>query len=113
MILRSEALVRAPHLTRVQFLSHWREKHAPLVAGLARDLRIRGYRQVRAFVPEGEQEPAFDGFAQVFFDSIEDFRAMLASKEGRDAARLLAADEKLFLDRARCTVVWGSEHVII
>jgi uncharacterized protein (TIGR02118 family) len=109
MIYQLHALVRLPALTRAQFLHHWTQHHAPLVKSLAADLRIRSYDQMHvadlAAVPPGP----FDGFAIVGFKDFEDFQAMLASPEGRAAARRVREDERAFFDRQASPVSWTLE----
>lgn len=113
MIVRTEALVRLPDLSREEFQRHWRDHHAPLVTGLASALGIISYKQIHALTPEGDADPAFDGIAHVVFESVEALKAMLATTDGRSAARILRDDESVFLDRGRSRIVWGAEHSII
>lgn len=112
MIVMTDALVRLPTLSRDDFQLHWREFHAPLVTSLAETLGILSYKQIHALLPDGESEPEFDGFAQVVFESIEAFKAMLDADEGRSAAKMVRDDERLFIDRSRSKIVWGVEHPV-
>lgn len=110
MIYQVHALVRLPALTHAAFVHHWREHHAPLVQSLAADLRIKSYDQMHGLDhPEGR----YDGFAIVGFQDLEDFEAMLASPEGRAAARRVREDEKSFFDSKRSTVTWTREVPIL
>lgn len=113
MIVRSTALVRLPQLSRADFQSHWRDRHAPLIIGFASVLGIISYRQVHAQAPEGEADPAFDGFAHVVFESHDAFRAMLGTPAGVSAAKAVWRDEQEFIDTSRSVSIWGSEQTII
>jgi uncharacterized protein (TIGR02118 family) len=113
MIFQVHALVRLPGLTPATFQEHWRERHAPLVQRLAADLRIKSYRQMHALPDPTGRETRHDGYAIAGFEGLDDFAAMLASIEGRAAARLIREDEKLFFDGKASTVTWTSEISII
>jgi uncharacterized protein (TIGR02118 family) len=113
MIYQVHALVRLPGLTSAAFQEHWRERHAPLVQRLAADLRIKSYRQLHTLPNPAGHEACYDGYAIVGFEGLDDFAAMLASVEGRAAARLIREDEKLFFDGKASTVTWTSEISII
>src|SRR5439155_7455521 len=71
---------RLPHLSRAEFQRYWREVHGPLVRQHAAVLRIRGYVQVHTLddplqevlrAARGGPE-AFDGVAELWWDSRED-----------------------------------------
>ena len=109
MIYQVHALVRLPAITRAQFLHHWTQHHAPLVKSLAADLRIRSYDQMHVTDPATVQPSPFDGFAIVGFKDFRDFEAMLASPEGRAAARRVRDDEGVFFDRHASPISWTLE----
>lgn len=112
MIYQVHALVRLPTITRAQFVHHWTQHHAPLVKSLAADLRIRSYDQMHVTNPETVPPSTIDGFAIVGFKDFEDFQAMLASPEGRAAARRVRHDEGFFFDRQASSVSWAVEFPI-
>lgn len=107
MIYQIHALVRLPTLTRGQFLDYWSQRHAPLVKSLAADLRIRSYDQMHVADVGATPPGPFDGFAIVGFEDYEDFQAMLASAEGRAAARRVGEDERYFFDRDASQTSWS------
>lgn len=113
MIYQVHALVRLPQLTREEFFNHWKTVHGPLVLNLAADLRIVSYRQLHGVPPPAGGEEPYDGFAIVGFRDAEDFTAMLASPEGKAAARKVRADEAHFFDRAASSVSWTHEVAIL
>jgi uncharacterized protein (TIGR02118 family) len=100
---------RLPHLSRAEFQRYWRETHGPLVRGHAGVLRIRRYVQshtlehpMNAALAESRGAPdAFDGVAELWWDSLDDLAAATASAEGRAAAQELYQDERRFIDHAR------------
>ncbi|PQM26295.1 hypothetical protein CVO77_14640 [Sphingopyxis lindanitolerans] len=113
MIYQVHALVRLPGLTHAAFVHHWREHHAPLVTSLAADLRIKSYDQMPGVDYPAGCASRYDGFAIVGFQDLEDFEAMLASPEGRAAARRVREDEKSFFDSKASTVTWTREVPIL
>jgi uncharacterized protein (TIGR02118 family) len=121
MIKLSFAVCRLPTLSREEFQSYWRERHAPLVAKHREALRIRRYVQVHALghpldaalrgsrgAPEG-----YDGVAELWWDSAEDLAQAASSPAGREAARELLADERRFIDLERSPLWLGEEHVVL
>ena len=101
------ALRRQAQLSVDAFQSYWRETHGPLVASVASDLGIRRYVQVHtlddpfnaaASASRGGMEPAYDGVAELWFDSEAAVAATLASEKGAAAGALLLADEQRFID---------------
>lgn len=47
--------------------------------------------------------PAFDGVAEVWFESEEDFVEAMGTPEGQELSEMLVKDEANFLDHARCS----------
>jgi len=114
-------LRRAPHLSREEFQRYWREHHAPLVREAAPALRIVRYVQTHTLpttlneaLQRGYQAPeAFDGVAELWWNSLEDFTAPRDSAEGRAARRRLLEDERRFIDLAASPVWLAEEHAIV
>lgn len=115
-------LRRLPHLTAEQFYAYWREEHSPLVRKHAAALRIKRYVQSHAFDhaelraaldARGTGVPPYDGVAELWWDSLEDLRAVGASEEGRRAGRDLLADEREFIDLKSSSIFYTREHVVI
>ncbi len=120
MIKLTFALTRRADLTREAFQTYWYETHAPLVASVREVLRIRRYVQLHSAPPELSEpirrsrsapEP-FDGVAQLWWDSPEDFAAAGTDPAGAEAGRLLLDDERRFIDLARSPLWLGDERVI-
>lgn len=115
-------LRRRPELSLEEFQSYWRERHAPLVAQVAPLLRIRRYVQSHGFTDpalagpvaaRGATVPAYDGVAELHWDSIEDLVAVNDSKEAREAGRLLLEDERQFIDLPQSPLFWVRENHVI
>jgi uncharacterized protein (TIGR02118 family) len=112
---------RLPDLSLAEFQRYWREKHGPLVARNAKAQRIRRYVQVHALdnpineimrEGRGADEP-FDGVAELWWDSMEDFVASATSPEGQQAGQALLEDERRFIDLTRSCLWLGEEHVVV
>lgn len=113
--------MRLPHLTRADFLNHWRDVHAPLIASLANALGVRRYVQFHGL--DGDTLgtlgvrpsalPEWDGIAQIWFDDQEAALRARNTIDGKAAIARVRADELLFLDRARSIAWWGEPHVVI
>ena len=114
-------LRRLPTLSRAEFQRYWRETHAPLVEKHRAALRVRRYVQVHTedspvndALRAGRGGPeAYDGVAELWWDSDEDLQAAVASPEGQQAGRELLEDERRFIDLANSPLWIAQEHEII
>ena len=115
-------LRRRDDLTREEFQRYWREEHAPLVERHAEALRVRRYVQTHAretdldeaLAAPRESEPrAYDGVAELWWDSMEDLIAAFTSEEGQAAGRALLEDEQRFIDLPRSPIWLGEELVVV
>lgn len=70
-------LKRKDGMTREAFANWWLHEHAPLARQLP---GLRGYR-INLTMPSDE-EPMFDGTAELWFDSVEAMEAAFASPLG-------------------------------
>lgn len=112
---------RLPHLTREAFHRYWHETHGPLVRRHAADLRIRRYVQlhtldtpVNATLQQSRDTPdAFDGIAELWWDSADDLVAATSTDAGRAAAQALLDDERRFIDLQRSPLWIGQERPIV
>jgi uncharacterized protein (TIGR02118 family) len=79
---------------REEFRRYWRDTHAPMVKQMP---GINGYVQNHALPdPEGN-EPPYDGFAELYFDSQEAMEEALATQEGE----AVVADLSNFCDMTK------------
>ena len=114
-------LRRLPGLPPSDFHRYWRETHAPLIRRHAAALRIRRYVQVHTLgdvlndaLRETRGGPeAYDGVAELWWDSRDDLAAAIATPEGQQAGAALLADEQRFIDLTRSPLWIAEEHSII
>ena len=114
-------LRRLPSLTREEFQRYWLDVHGPLVRSQAAALGIRRYVQVHtlpdavnAAVRASRGAPeAYDGVAELWYDSLEALAAAVATDEGRAASQLLLEDERTFIDHAASPIWFAEEHPIV
>jgi uncharacterized protein (TIGR02118 family) len=115
------SLRRKPELSREGFQEYWLGTHGPLVRSHAEVLGIRRYVQVHA-LHENVQltvqasrgaPPAYDGVAELWYDSLEAIGAAVSTDEGRAAALALLEDERRFIDHANSPLWFGEEHQLI
>lgn len=116
------SLRRRPEMTREEFQQYWREHHAPLVVRHAEALRIRRYVQVHALSSElaaaqsaarGSEPDAYDGQAELWWDSLDDVLAAVSTPAGGQAAIELLEDERTFIDLEHSPLWIGEEHTIV
>lgn len=115
------ALRRRPELSREEFQRYWREQHGPLVKSRAEVLRIRRYVQVHSMDASVNEQlggsrdgpPEYDGVAELWWDSMEDYLAPGATETGRRAAAELLEDERKFIDLADSPYFLAEEHPIV
>lgn len=121
MIKLMYCLHRLDGMTRDEFQRYWREVHGPLVRKHADVLRVRRYVQVHTITtpldealrasrggPEG-----YDGVAELWFDSLDDFTEGVTTPEGIAAALELAEDEKRFIAVERSPLWLAEEHDLL
>jgi len=114
-------LRRRPDLSVEEFHRYWKDVHGPLVAERAAALGVRRYQQVHTLDVAGLHEalqarnggaPApFDGIAEIWIDSLEDFTA--GTPEARRAAAELLEDERRFIDLPNSPMWLGETHVFV
>jgi uncharacterized protein (TIGR02118 family) len=113
-------LRRRPGLDGAEFSRYWRDEHAALFRKYAHTLGVRHYTQSHRLsgglndalrdhrgAPDG-----YDGVAEVWFDSLDDLLAALATPATRAAADALIADERRFIDHST-SPIWVAEEVVI
>jgi uncharacterized protein (TIGR02118 family) len=121
MIKLVYCLRRRPDLSLEEFQRYWRETHGPLVRSHAATLRIKRYVQTHtlpgaltdAVRRSRDSAEPYDGVAELWWDSAEDFAAGASTPEGRAAARELLEDERRFIDFARSSLWIAEEHQFI
>jgi uncharacterized protein (TIGR02118 family) len=114
-------LRRLPHLSREEFQRYWLDSHGPLVRELAPALGMKRYVQVHtlrsafseALRAHRGAPDDFDGIAELWWDSVDDFARAGSTREGREAGRRLLADEKRFIDLSHSPIWFGEEHALV
>jgi uncharacterized protein (TIGR02118 family) len=100
-------LRRKPGLSLEDFQRYWREEHGPLVAGHAKHIGVSRYTQShRVEDPANEamhrarggMEPAYDGVAELWWESEEALAAAGNTPAGQAAGAALLEDEARFID---------------
>jgi len=90
---------RKPGLTYEEFSRHWRDVHGPLVRDTPEIAKyIRRYVQHHLMpntIFPGLKPLEFDGFSEVWFDSVEDHMKMRAEPVHK---QVMIPDEHKFLD---------------
>ena len=118
MIKLTFCLHRLPHLSRAAFQDYWVNTHGPLVASVRDALKIRRYVQLHS-LPDADNAPfavarnapeAYDGVAQLWWDSLEDLAT--DTPEARATGALLLEDQRKFIDLPRSPLWLGEEKVI-
>ena len=102
MIKYVTVLVRKQSMSREEFSRYWKTTHAPILQQIP---GLMGYVQNHARLdPEGN-EPPYDGFGELYFESLEAMREGLASPEGEATL----ADIPNFCDTQRLMRVFVEE----
>jgi uncharacterized protein (TIGR02118 family) len=106
------AIKRNPAMTPAEFHEYWRTTHSEKVQALAASKRyIRRYVQAHTLLSEYEAgEPAFDGTAELWFESIADKDAFYSDPEYLSDVN---PDEKVFADMARTLFFITEEETVI
>ncbi len=111
---------RREDLPAEEFHRYWLEEHGPLAGGLLESLGALRYVQAHTVQPElnaglaatrGTVE-AFDGLAEIWWESLDAFLAASTSEEGRRAGETLMQDEARFIDFERSSLFVTEEHEV-
>ena len=121
MIKLTFCLRRRPDMTLEEFQRYWRTTHAALVAERAEVLGIRRYVQLHTTDLSGLHKSLqsrnggapqpYDGVAELWFDSLDDFVG--DNPERKQASAELLADERNFIDLPNSPMWLGEEHVVV
>lgn len=106
------AVKRRADVSVETFHEHWRTTHARLVeASPATKRYVRRYVQCHTTAAEyARGEVAYDGTAELWFDSIEDKEAFFSDP---DYLRHIQPDEGKFADMARTAAFLTEEEVVV
>ena len=109
---------RHPDMTREEFQDYWLNKHGRLFQKFADVYRAKKYVQCHTVdtpLNDSIQDsrgmlPAYDGVAEVWFDSEQDLMDAMSSPEGQEVSAILLQDEGNFLDHTKSTAFITKEH---
>jgi uncharacterized protein (TIGR02118 family) len=105
-------------MTREEFLDYWQNSHGPFFMQFAEKLGAKKYIQSQTIntpLNEGLQQsrnmlPAFDGVAEVWFESEEAMMTAMSSEEGQKISGMLLADESKFIDHSKSSAFIAHEY---
>ena len=105
-------------MSREEFMDYWQNSHGPFFMQFADKLGAKKYVQSQTIntpLNEGLQQsrnmlPAFDGVAEVWFESEEALIAAMSSEEGQEISAKLLTDESKFIDHAKSSAFIAHEH---
>lgn len=111
MIKLIVAIRKRTDMSAEEFQDHWRTRHAELVRNCpATSKYIRKYVQCHTLLDQYEQgEVAFDGTAELWFDSVADMEAFYSDP---DYLGDVQPDEARFADMSK-TVFFVTEEVLV
>ena len=109
MIKLVMCLCRKEGISREQFQDYWLNDHGPFFMENAGAMRSKRYVQshtISSPMNEGMRSsrgmmPAFDGVAEVWFESEQDLMEAMGSPEGQKLGMALHEDEKNFIDHSK------------
>lgn len=121
MIKLIYCLHRREDISEEEFHRYWLLEHGPLVRKHATALRIARYVQSHtrtsdlnsAFKQSRGCAQAFDGVAELWWESESTLSAAMTSPEGQEAGKALLEDEARFIDFSRCSIFITEEHEIV
>ncbi|WP_185234711.1 EthD domain-containing protein [Teredinibacter franksiae] len=109
MIKLIMCLKRREDISREEFQSYWRDKHGPFFMENAHVMGSKKYVQSHTLssplndgmrASRGMQD-AYDGVAEVWFESEEQLMAAMGSSEMAELGPKLVADENNFIDHSK------------
>ena len=112
---------RREELSHEEFHRYWLEEHGPLARRLLESLGARRYVQThtldtdlnaRLAATRGTTD-AYDGLAEVWWDSLDALLAATGSEAGQSANETLIEDEARFIDFGRSSFFITEEHAIL
>jgi len=99
---------RKPGMSVEEFQRYWREEHGPIAARIP---GVRRYVQCHVLpeLYERDEQPAYDGAAELWFDDLDALRQAFRSPE------VLAAreNEAEFIDHSRSFLIITEEQLVV
>jgi len=112
---------RRADLPPEEFHRYWLEEHGPLARSLLEQLGARRYVQTHtlntdlngALAAARRTTEAYDGLAEIWWDSLDGLLAATGSEAGQSANETLMEDEARFIDLERSSFFITEEHAIL
>jgi uncharacterized protein (TIGR02118 family) len=102
-------IAKKPELSVEEFQRYWREVHAPIAAKIPGVRRYVQCHSLPELYDKGPLAPAYDGAAEVWFDSHEAFMSAVGSPEVKAARE----DETHFIDHSRSAMFFTEEKPVV
>jgi len=114
-------LTRRAGLSHQEFLDYWYHRHAPLVRQHAKTIGLVKYVQSHGLAHPVDEllrrtrggPPAYDGVAELFYESADALQQALLDRSVRPAGMALLEDEKLFIDLPHSPLFVCEERTLI
>jgi uncharacterized protein (TIGR02118 family) len=106
MIKYVTVLSKREGMSREEFSNYWKNTHAPILQQIP---GLRGFVQNHALPDLEGKEPPYDGFGELYFDSLEAMQGGLGSPEGEATL----ADIPNFCDTGKLVRVFVEEVTFV
>lgn len=108
-------------MSRAEFQEYWLKHHGPLFQKFAETYRAVRYVQSHTIdSPLNENlkksrglSDEYDGIAEIWWQSEEDFIAAISSPEGQKLRAMFIEDEAKFINMSASSAFFTVEHVIV
>lgn len=108
-------------MSRAEFQEYWLKHHGPLFQKFAETYRAVRYVQSHTIdSPLNENlkksrglSDEYDGIAEIWWQSEEDFLAAISSPEGQKLRAMFIEDEAKFINMSASSAFFTVEHVIV
>src|SRR6476659_8980366 len=112
---------RRKDMSPEEFHRYWLEEHGPLARGLLEGLGARRYVQTHtldsdlnhALAESRGTLEAYDGVAEISWDSLDALVAAVGSEEWQRANETLAEDAARFIDFEQSSLLVAEEHTVL
>jgi uncharacterized protein (TIGR02118 family) len=125
MLKMTYCIKRRPDIDVDEFYRYWLEDHGPLVQKNAKALKIKKYVQCHT-IQDTDEIPlnkitqdsrglldAYDGAAELWWDSMDDLMAANSTPDGVEAGQILLEDEQNFIDWSCSCIFFTEEYTIV